>query len=199
MGGELRPARRGKQAARTEGRNAMEEPAPKGPACGMPGRAQKGAPPTATTEGRPKEAPPREERGDDRRRASAVSCHPIVPLGRDAHRAAGFGLAFCRDACRHEVAAALSGARPQNTPYPSCASTETQAAPRRLWLLPVPFPGYSLSGALAVARSATNKPVTGAERLGAAATLCMKKMRCASAAGARRSRAVPTAPLTSFR
>ena len=57
MGGDWRPAGRGQEAART--RRAGTKWKSREAACGTPGRAQKGAPPTPAIDGRPTKTPPR--------------------------------------------------------------------------------------------------------------------------------------------
>lgn len=57
MGGDWRPAGRGQEAART--RRDETKRKSRAAACGTPGRAQKGAPPTPAIDGRPTNTPPR--------------------------------------------------------------------------------------------------------------------------------------------
>ena len=76
MGGDWRPAGRGQEAART--RRAGTKWKSREAACGTPGRAQKGAPPTPAIDGRPTITPPR----PPRRPQSRLSMTPDPPLGR---------------------------------------------------------------------------------------------------------------------
>jgi hypothetical protein len=71
VGGDWRPAGRGQEAARI--RRTGTKRRSRAAACGTPGRAQKGAPPTPAIDGRPTRTPPRETR------------RPHQPSGHDSH------------------------------------------------------------------------------------------------------------------